>query len=523
MPTITNGSDKKRASQTSLATLQGATSQEANGGANGAANGGSYANERPSAIVTEDLGDKRHHVYKVLVSAGRRSWYVIHRYSDFQKLYDKLKKLYPDAHLKLPGKKFFGNLDPSFHKHRVEGLHEFVQVLVSNAKLCDDGDVSDFLELDHGLNDSSSDDTEGDEEGSSGSISVDLGPSEKQHAHPSDFEFLRVIGKGSFGKVLLAKHKAEGRLYAVKVLNKVLIIRKRETDHIMCERNVLLKNVRHPFLIGLHYSFQTPDKLYFVLDYVNGGEVFFHLQKERVFPEPRARFYVAEIASALGYLHSIGIIYRDLKPENILLDSQGHIVLTDFGLCKEGFIGKVTTSTFCGTPEYLAPEILRKEPYDITVDWWCLGAVLYEMLFGLPPFYSKQQNEMYDNILNKPLRFRNNYGSPDSRNLLEGLLQKDKTKRLGAHGDINEVRQHVFFASLDWSLLEKKKLPPPFDPHVSDSMDFKNIDPAFVQEPVPESVALSADISRVSDSVREAETAFAGFSYVQSSDDHYLE
>ncbi|XP_061293616.1 serine/threonine-protein kinase Sgk2 isoform X2 [Bos javanicus] len=180
---------------------------------------------------------------------------------------------------------------------------------------------------------------------------INLGPSANPNARPTDFDFLKVIGKGNYGKVLLAKHKSDGMFYAVKVLQKKSILKKKEQSHIMAERSVLLKNVRHPFLVGLRYSFQTPEKLYFVLDYVNGGELFFHLQRERRFLEPRARFYAAEVASAIGYLHSLNIIYRDLKPENILLDCQGHVVLTDFGLCKEGVEPEETTSTFCGTPE----------------------------------------------------------------------------------------------------------------------------------------------------------------------------
>lgn len=210
-----------------------------------------------------------------------------------------------------------------------------------------------------------------------------LGPTEKPHAKPTDFEFLKLIGKGSFGKVLLARHNSEGKIYAVKVLSKKVILKRNEKTHIMCERNVLLKNLNHPFLVGLRYSFQSRDKLYFVLDYVNGGELFFHLQKEKIFTESRAKFYAAEITSALGYLHSCNIIYRDLKPENILLDAEGHVVLTDFGLCKDGLRERDTTNTFCGTPEYLAPEVLKKESYDRAVDWWCLGAVLYEMIYGL--------------------------------------------------------------------------------------------------------------------------------------------
>ncbi|XP_023611226.1 serine/threonine-protein kinase Sgk3 isoform X17 [Myotis lucifugus] len=274
-------------------------------------------------------------------------------------------------------------------------------------------------------------------------------------AKPTDFDFLKVIGKGSFGKVLLAKRKLDGKFYAVKVLQKKIVLNRREQKHIMAERNVLLKNVKHPFLVGLHYSFQTTEKLYFVLDFVNGGELFFHLQRERSFPEHRARFYAAEIASALGYLHSIKIVYRDLKPENILLDSVGHVVLTDFGLCKEGIAISDTTTTFCGTPEYLAPEVIRKQPYDNTVDWWCLGAVLYEMLYGLstpimpqylgrsmifrsssfqPPFYCRDVAEMYDNILHKPLNLRPGV-SLTAWSILEELLEKDRQNRLGAKED----------------------------------------------------------------------------------------
>lgn len=295
---------------------------------------------------------------------------------------------------------------------------------------------------------------------------VVLGPSEAHHAKASDFEFLKLIGKGSFGKVLLARHISEGEMYAVKVLSKKMILKRNEKSHIMCERAVLLKNLHHPFLVGLRYSFQSRDKLYFVLDYVNGGELFFHLQKEKSFSENRARFYAAEITSALGYLHKSGIVYRDLKPENILLDAEGHVVLTDFGLCKDGLrTDRDTTNTFCGTPEYLAPEVLRKESYDRCVDWWCLGAVLYEMIYGLPPFYSRDTAEMYDQILHKPLRVKGNI-SLAARDILDRLLDKDKTKRLGQNNDADEVKSHEFFSAIKWSDLEAKKLTPPFNPQV---------------------------------------------------------
>uniref|UniRef100_A0A3B4BHX7 Serine/threonine-protein kinase Sgk1 n=1 Tax=Periophthalmus magnuspinnatus TaxID=409849 RepID=A0A3B4BHX7_9GOBI len=289
---------------------------------------------------------------------------------------------------------------------------------------------------------------------------------------PCDFDYLKIIGKGSFGKVLLARHKESTKYYAVKVLQKKIILKKKEQKHIMAERSVLMKNIKHPFLVGLHYSFQTTDKLYFVLDYVNGGELFYHLQRERIFLEPRARFYAAEIASALGYLHSLHIVYRDLKPENILLDSQGHIVLTDFGLCKEGLEPNGTTSTFCGTPEYLAPEVLQKQAYDRTVDWWCLGSVLYEMLYGLPPFYSRNTAEMYNNILHKTPVLKPNVSNA-GRDLLEGLLQKDRSKRLGYKDDFLELKYHSFFSPINWDDLMAKKITPPFLPSVVRT--FKNM------------------------------------------------
>ncbi|KAM8755333.1 serine/threonine-protein kinase Sgk2 isoform 1-T1 [Acanthopagrus schlegelii] len=345
---------------------------------------------------------------------------------------------------------------------------------------------------------------------------VNLGPSANPHARPTDFDFLAVIGKGTFGKVLLAKLKADNKFYAVKVLQKKVILKKKEQKNIMAERNVLLKSLKHPFLVRLHYSFQTPEKLYFVLDYVNGGELFFHLQRERCFSEPRARFYTAEVASAIGYLHSLNIVYRDLKPENILLDSQGHVVLTDFGLCKEGVEPEGTTSTFCGTPEYLAPEVLRKEPYDRTVDWWCLGAVLYEMIYSLPPFYSRDVGEMYDGILHKPLPLPPGK-SEALTDLLVGLLQKDQHRRLGAIADFLEIKNHTFFSPINWDDLYHKRITPPYNPNVRGPADTQHIDPEFTREMVPSSVSRTPEFNAGTSS----SNAFNGFSFV-ATDDSFL-
>uniref|UniRef100_UPI00358F0D5B serine/threonine-protein kinase Sgk1 isoform X1 n=1 Tax=Myxine glutinosa TaxID=7769 RepID=UPI00358F0D5B len=405
-----------------------------------------------------------------------------------------------------------------FVKQRRSGLGDLVQRVVSTPRICEHPGVCALLDKSA----SSKQQTKAaSTDNSNVLIDVNLGPSANPLAKPSDFNFLKVIGKGSFGKVLLAKHKADDKFYAVKVLQKKAIIKKKEQKHIMAERNVLLKNVKHPFLVGLHYSFQTTDKLYFILDYINGGELFFHLQRDHVFLEPRARFYAAEIASAIGYLHSLNIVYRDLKPENILLDSKGHVVLTDFGLCKEGIEPNATTSTFCGTPEYLAPEVLRKQAYDRTVDWWCLGAVLYEMLYGLPPFYSRNTAEMYEKILKQPLVLKANISNA-ACSLLQGLLAKERLERLGACNDFAEIKEHVFFSFINWDDLEARKITPPFNPNVTGPSDLRHFDPEFTQEPVPNSVCSSPNLLPASESMTEAAEAFAGFSYAPSVDSMFL-
>eukprot|EP01118_Nematostelium_gracile_P014786 TRINITY_DN5840_c0_g1_i1.p1 TRINITY_DN5840_c0_g1~~TRINITY_DN5840_c0_g1_i1.p1 ORF type:complete len:347 (-),score=82.70 TRINITY_DN5840_c0_g1_i1:720-1760(-) len=201
-----------------------------------------------------------------------------------------------------------------------------------------------------------------------------------------DFKPIRVVGKGTFAKVMMVQKKDTNRLYAMKIIKKDAVFKHNAVKHTMAERNIL-RRINNPFIVSLKYSFQTQDKLYMILDYINGGELFYHLSDAGRFDEERARFYAAEIVHALGYLHSMSIVYRDLKPENLLLDMNGHICLTDFGLCKEDLgYGKIT-HTFCGSPEYLAPEIFLGKGYDKSVDWWALGTLLYEMLSGLPPFF----------------------------------------------------------------------------------------------------------------------------------------
>jgi serum/glucocorticoid-regulated kinase 2 len=219
------------------------------------------------------------------------------------------------------------------------------------------------------------------------------------------FDIIRVVGKGSFGKVFLVREKETSTLYAMKVLKKDYIIRKNQVEHTKTERNVL-GYVHHPFIVGLNMAFQTADKLFFVLDYCAGGELFFHLGRMGRFPEVQARFYTAQITLAIEYVHGLDIIYRDLKPENVLLDHRGNVRLTDFGLSKEGVSDDSSgANSFCGTPEYIAPEVLLRQGHGRAVDWWSTGALLYEMLSGLPPFYSRSREVMFEKIMKAELNF----------------------------------------------------------------------------------------------------------------------
>uniref|UniRef100_A0A8C5B0P6 non-specific serine/threonine protein kinase n=1 Tax=Gadus morhua TaxID=8049 RepID=A0A8C5B0P6_GADMO len=299
----------------------------------------------------------------------------------------------------------------------------------------------------------------------------------------NDFDYLKLLGKGTFGKVILVKEKASGTYYAMKILKKEVIIAKDEVAHTLTESRVL-KNTRHPFLTSLKYSFQTKDRLCFVMEYVNGGELFFHLSRERVFSEDRTRFYGAEIVSALDYLHSAKIVYRDLKLENLMLDKDGHIKITDFGLCKEGITDTATMKTFCGTPEYLAPEVLEDNDYGRAVDWWGLGVVTYEMMCGRLPFYNQDHEKLFELILMEDIKFPRTLSS-DAKSLLSGLLIKDPNKRLGGGpDDAKEIMRHSYFTLVDWQDVYDKKLVPPFMPQVSSETDTRYFDEEFTAQTI---------------------------------------
>jgi len=320
-----------------------------------------------------------------------------------------------------------------------------------------------------------------------------------------DFEIISVVGKGSYGKVMQVRKRDTGHIYAMKVLKKQMLVARKQVVHTKTERRVL-ELIDHPFLVSLRFAFQTEGKLYMVLDYFTGGELFFHLKHGGKFSERRAKFYAAEITLALQCLHENTIIYRDLKPENVLLDDDGHIRLTDFGLSKESIQGDELTHTFCGTPEYLAPEVIQGSWYGKAVDWWSMGTLLYEMLTGWPPFYNENLHVMYERITRAPLTFPKDM-SEEAKSLLTGLLQRDPRERLGSNNGMMDFKDHPFFADIDWKALYEKKIPPPFIPQQSEGlMSTDNVDDEFKQEMPQDTPVTQADIK---DAVKFEDFSFA--------------
>lgn len=326
---------------------------------------------------------------------------------------------------------------------------------------------------------------------------------------PDSFEMLTIIGQGSFGKVVQVRHKNTGDVYAMKILNKKNIYDRGEVEHTRTEKNILMR-INHPFLMKLHYSFQAPDKLYLVMDFINGGELFYHLQSERKFSNDRARFYTAEIVLALEHLHKNGIIYRDLKPENILLDSSGHVKMTDFGLSKEGLESEDRTNTFCGTPEYLAPEVLDGKDYNKAVDWWSLGTLVFEMLTGLPPFYDEDVQKMYNKKMTAELTIPD-YMDSKAKDLVRKLLDKNPDTRLQ---DPAVIKDHPYFQEINWDLLYRREIEPPYIPSVSSKDSTKMIDRAFTNLDVKREIKPGEELKG---------DQFEGFTFIRDKDGKKIE
>ncbi|ORX35993.1 hypothetical protein BD324DRAFT_602555 [Kockovaella imperatae] len=323
-----------------------------------------------------------------------------------------------------------------------------------------------------------------------------------------DFNFLAVLGKGNFGKVMLAEEKQSSNLYAIKVLKKEFIIENDEIESTQSEKRVYLTAAqeRHPFLLGLHSCFQTETRVYFVMEYISGGDLMLHIQKKQ-FTLRQAKFYACEVLLALQYLHYKGIIYRDLKLDNILLTLDGHIKVADYGLCKEDMWYGKTTSTFCGTPEFMAPEILLEQRYGRAVDWWAFGVLTYEMLLGQSPFKGDDEDEIFDAILEDEPLYPITMPR-DAVSLLQRLLTRDPTRRLGSgENDAEDIKRHLFFKDVNFEDVYHRRIPPPYFPTIGSATDTSNFDQEFTREQ-PTLTPVHTQLSAAD------QQEFAGFSWV---------
>ncbi|XP_074662868.1 ribosomal protein S6 kinase alpha-3-like isoform X2 [Tubulanus polymorphus] len=324
---------------------------------------------------------------------------------------------------------------------------------------------------------------------------------------PSNFELLKVLGQGSFGKVFLVRKitgNDAGTLYAMKVLKKATL-KVRDRQRTKMERDILAE-VDHPFIVKLHYAFQTEGKLYLILEFLRGGDLFTRLSKEVMFTEEDVKFYLAELALALDHLHTVGIIYRDLKPENILLDADGHVKLTDFGLSKESIFEEKKTYSFCGTVEYMAPEVVNRKGHGAAADWWSYGVLMFEMLTGSLPFQGMNRKETMTQILKAKLGMPQ-FLSPEAQGLLRALFKRNPLNRLGSGVTcVDAIKSDPFFRTIDWEKLIRREIPPPFKPAVSRVDDTFYFDTEFTEKTPKDSPGIPPSAT--------AHDLFRGFSYV---------
>ncbi|KAF4594668.1 serine/threonine-protein kinase psk1 [Ophiocordyceps camponoti-floridani] len=332
-----------------------------------------------------------------------------------------------------------------------------------------------------------------------------------------DFEPLRCLGKGTFGTVILVKQRATGRLYAQKQFKKAsLVVHKKLVEQTKTERQILESVNRHPFVVKLFYAFQDHEKLYLILEYGQGGELFTHLNTEKMFSESVAAFYMAEMLLAISHLHNdLGVVYRDLKPENCLLDADGHLLLTDFGLSKVAVDSSETCNSMLGTVEYMAPEVILGQRYGKAVDWWSFGALGVDLMTGHPPFRGQNNAKVQERIVKQKLALPY-FLSPDAKDLLTRLLRKDAKKRLGTQmpKDLETLKRHRFFRKIDWRRLEARDLEPPIQPMITDPELAENFSPEFTE------LAMSPVTSTADKDLWGAshkDDVFGGFSFVASS------
>jgi protein kinase A len=294
----------------------------------------------------------------------------------------------------------------------------------------------------------------------------------------ADFEIIRTLGTGQFGRVMFARvlKAAKRQFVAIKILERQKVISMLQTEHVIYEKKVLMA-VNFPFLVSGRYSFKDNASLYFVLDFVPGGEMFSNLQKLGKYPESQAKFYAAQVVMSFEYLHFCGIVYRDLKPENLLIDITGYLKITDFGFAKK--IDDKTTMTMCGTPEYLAPEVIKNIGYSYSVDWWALGILIYEMSSGKPPFASEDPMKIFEKIMNARVKYPTSFNT-QLKDIIRQFLNPNWNNRLGSNdGGMEAVRNHDWFKDISWEQLFFKKIPAPYVPEIKgieDTSHFEEYD-----------------------------------------------
>nr|CCA21231.1 protein kinase putative [Albugo laibachii Nc14] len=448
-----------------------------------------------------DVSNRLYTVYAIEMRCPQSgaTWVIYRRYQEFKALYNCLRPMglrIPS----LPPKKLLGSFEPEFIVKRQEHLTEWLKSLLSYDRVDDSSKNPHFIDQVRKFLTYKADqpplllsNTPPRQSRLFGvPVTVVYDDSKeapdgmKQQVTLQDFKMLQVIGRGSFGIVVLVGHRDTKKLYAMKILSKENIMKRKQVEHTRTERRVL-GYTKHPFIVGLHYAFQTPRRLYFVLDYCPGGELFYHLSRMKKLPEHMACFYAAQITLALEHLHATGVVYRDLKPENILLTKEGDVKLADFGLAKEGIHdGVYGTNSLCGTPEYLPPEILDRMGHGTAVDWWNLGMVLYEMLTGLPPWYTNDRKKLFERLRSARLQFPP-YVSRHAESIIRQLLNRNPKERLGANG-CSDVKTHPFFEDIDWDKLLRKEIQPPFRPchtAMNNGEAPLNFDSEFTRLPLP--------------------------------------
>ena len=344
-----------------------------------------------------------------------------------------------------------------------------------------------------------------------GNFSINFDATGPKKVGLGDFDILRLVGAGAYGKVYLVSHRATETCYAMKILHKNLLMQTNSIASTRSERDILRK-IRHPFFVSLHYAFQDAGRVYLVMDWMAGGPLFNHLRNATMFSEEQVRIYIAQLVLALEHLHAQKIIHRDLKPENLLLHPDGNIAITDFGFAKEMLAGE-RANTFCGTIEYMAPEMIKGEQYDQGADWWSVGILMYDMLTGGPPFTSPNRATLQKQICTQKFRFPR-YLTTEAVSLMRGLLERDPAKRLGS-SNIQAIKTHKYFSNFSWKRCLALQLLPPIIPKLDGITDASNFEPEYTKITT---LSHSPDVSPLVTLSVSQEEYFKGFSYVRSPD-----